>query len=109
MPAVVPTLLKPRRSLRPPPPLWAVCLPASRRESSRMPTSIEAEADAILDGDGHLQAAQAKWERLTAADLRRVRTKRDLIDRVQERYGVPREQASVDVEVWASDKHFATW
>ena len=74
-----------------------------------MPTSIEAEADAILDGDGHRLAAQAIWERLTQADLDGVRTKRDLIARVQERYGVPREQASADVEVWASDKRFSTW
>ena len=74
-----------------------------------MPTSIEAEADAILDGDGHRLAAQVTWERLTQADLDGVRTKRDLIARVQERYGVPREQASADVEVWASDKRFSTW
>ena len=74
-----------------------------------MPTSIEAEADAILDGDGHRLAAQATWERLTPADLNGVRTKRDLIAGVEERYGVPREQASADVEVWASDKRFSTW
>ena len=74
-----------------------------------MPTSIEAEASAILIGDGHMQAAQAKWERLTEADLSGVRTKRDLIARVEERYSLPREQASADVEIWASDKRFATW
>jgi coenzyme PQQ synthesis protein D (PqqD) len=74
-----------------------------------MPTSIEAEADAILDGDGHRKTAQATWERLTQADLNGVRTKRDLVARVEERYGVPREQASADVEVWASDKRFSTW
>ena len=74
-----------------------------------MPTSIEAEAHAILDGAGHMRAAQAKWERLTEADLHEVRTKRDLIARVEERYGLPHEQASADVEIWASDKRFATW
>ena len=74
-----------------------------------MPTSIEAEAHAILDGDGHMQAAQAKWERLTEADLKGVRTKRDLIARVEERYSLPHKQASADVDIWASDKHFTTW
>ena len=74
-----------------------------------MPTSIEAEADAILDGDGHRQAAQVTWERLTQADLNGVRTKRDLIARVEERYGVPREQASSAVELWASGKRFSAW
>ena len=74
-----------------------------------MPTSIEAEANAILDGDGHMQAAQAKWERLTAADLRGVRTKRDLVARVEARYSLGHEQASADVEIWACDKHFTTW
>ncbi|MFL5173959.1 MAG: hypothetical protein ACJ8CX_25360 [Microvirga sp.] len=75
-----------------------------------MPTSIEAEADGILDGaGGHMSAAQAKWERLTPADFNGIRTKRDLIARVEERYGLPHEQAAADVEIWASDKRFATW
>ena len=74
-----------------------------------MLTSIEAEADTILDDHGHMQAAQAKWERLTEADLRGVRAKRDLTARVEERYSLPHEQASADVEIWATDKRFATW
>ena len=107
MPGFVPTLLKTRRSL------WADARGGSpanfRQESVDMSTSIEAEADIILDGEGHMQAAQAKWERLTEADLRGVRTKRDLTARVEERYSLPHEQASADVEIWASDKRFATW
>jgi len=74
-----------------------------------MPTSIEAEANAILAGDGHRQAARAKWDRLTEADLNGVRTKRDLIARIEERYRLPHEQASADVEIWTSGKRFSTW
>jgi hypothetical protein len=44
-----------------------------------MPTSIEAEADAILEGDRNLQAAQAKWERLTEADLFNVSLEQHLL------------------------------
>jgi hypothetical protein len=52
-----------------------------------MPPSIEAEADAILHGDGHRQSAQAKWTRLTTADLDGIRTKLDLIAKVEQRTG----------------------
>src|SRR5215207_981423 len=107
MPGFVPTLLKIRRSF------WAEARSGSpanfRQESVYMSTSIEAEADIIMDDDEHMQAAQAKWERLTEADLRGVRTKRDLTARIEERYSLPHEQASADVEIWAFDKHFATW
>ena len=75
-----------------------------------MVSSIEAQADGILDvADGHMQAAQAKWSRLTETDLCAVRTKRDLVARVEECYGLPREEAARDVEAWASDKRFGTW
>jgi hypothetical protein len=56
-----------------------------------------------------MQAAQARWERLTPTDLHGVRTKRDLTARIEARYSLPHEQALADVEIWASDKHFTTW
>ena len=75
-----------------------------------MPSSIEAEAQDILSfEDGHMQAAQAKWDRLTPSDYAAIRTKRDLIARVEERYSLDHERAIRDVELWASDKHFSTW
>jgi hypothetical protein len=75
-----------------------------------MSLSIDAEADGILDvADGHMHAAQAKWERLTQGDLAQIRTKRDLVARVEERYSLPHEQAVNDVELWASDKRFGAW
>ena len=51
----------------------------------------------------HVGAAQAKWDRLTAADLSGIKDKSELIEQVAERYSLPREQAAKDVEVWASD------
>ena len=58
--------------------------------------------DSILDvGDGHMRAAQAKWGRLSQDDLTRIRSKHDLITRVQERYSLPHWQAMQDVERWA--------
>jgi hypothetical protein len=72
--------------------------------------SIDAQADGILDvADGHRPAAQATWDRLTDADLSAVRTKRDLIARVRDRYGLTHEVAEMDVEAWASNKRFGTW
>lgn len=38
-----------------------------------------------------------------------IRTKRDLIARVEQRYSLPHEQALAAVEIWAAGKHFATW
>src|SRR5215207_1118194 len=40
-------------------------------------------------GDGHMRVAQAKWARLSGADLSGIRNKQDLIMRVQERYSLP--------------------
>ena len=47
--------------------------------------------------------AQAKWDRLTMSDYKRVRTARDLIAAVKERYSLPHEQARRDVENWLND------
>jgi hypothetical protein len=75
-----------------------------------MTASIDAHACDILNvADGHMKAAQAKWDRLTASDLSGVRTKADLVARIAERYSLPHEQARGDVELWAADKRFAQW
>jgi hypothetical protein len=50
-----------------------------------------------------LHDAQAKWDRLTASDYKTVKTVRDLIAVVKERYSLPHEQARRDVEVWLND------
>ena len=50
-----------------------------------------------------LSDAQAKWDRLTAADYGRVKTVRDLVAAVRERYSLPHEQARRDVEIWLRD------
>ena len=51
-----------------------------------------------------VQVAQETWLRLTAAELSGVRTTSELIERVEERYSLSREQATRDVEFWALDK-----
>jgi hypothetical protein len=48
----------------------------------------------------HMQAAQAKWDRLTAGDLSQIRDRDQLIDRVSDRYSLPRAQAQTDVVTW---------
>jgi hypothetical protein len=50
----------------------------------------------------HMQAAQAKWDRLTAGDLSQIRDQDQLIDRVSDRYSLPRAQAQTDVMTWVS-------
>ena len=54
----------------------------------------------------HMQAAQAKWDRLSTDDLLHITDQDQLIDRVSERYSLPREQAEKDVAIWVSDKQF---
>lgn len=75
-----------------------------------MPTSFDAApADILNVADGHMQAAQAKWSRLTEGDLSGIRTKGELAARVAARYGLSADQAAADVAVWAADKRFAQW
>jgi hypothetical protein len=50
----------------------------------------------------HMQAAQAKWDRLTAGDLSQIKDQDQLIDRVSDRYSLPRAQAQTDVVTWVS-------
>jgi hypothetical protein len=47
-----------------------------------------------------MRAAQAKWDRLTEADLTGVRNKQDLILRVEERYSLSHAVAAQDVDLW---------
>ncbi len=48
--------------------------------------------------------APATWLRLTEPELFGVRTTSELIDKVEESYSLPHEQATRDVEYWALDK-----
>jgi hypothetical protein len=50
-----------------------------------------------------MHEAQAKWDRLTASDYNGVKTARDLIAAVGNRYSLPHEQARRDVEIWLKD------
>ncbi|MGH6923123.1 MAG: hypothetical protein ACRED5_05070 [Propylenella sp.] len=54
-------------------------------------------------GSRYLSAAQAKWERLTASDYAGITNVGGLIAAVVERYGLPHDQARVDVELWLKD------
>jgi hypothetical protein len=54
----------------------------------------------------HMKDAQAKWDRLTQSDLDGVRTKAELIARVEERYTLPHEVAAEDVEIWGLGRQF---
>jgi hypothetical protein len=54
----------------------------------------------------NMREVQAKWDRLSISDLAQIKTKAELIARVQEQYGLDREVAAQDVEIWNSDRHF---
>jgi hypothetical protein len=54
----------------------------------------------------HMKDAQAKWDRLTPPDLEGVRTKAELIARLEERYGLPHDVAAQDVEIWGLGRRF---
>ena len=65
----------------------------------------EIKDDQIFAGR-NMREVQAKWDRLSMSDLAQIKTKAELIDRVQEQYGLDREVAAQDVEIWNSDRHF---
>jgi hypothetical protein len=48
----------------------------------------------------HLNAAQAKWERLTASDYATIRSVDELIIAVEVRYSLSHREAKADVEGW---------
>jgi hypothetical protein len=54
----------------------------------------------------NMREVQAKWDRLSISDLAQIKTKAELIARVQEQYGLDRAVAAQDVEIWNSDRHF---
>ena len=62
--------------------------------------------------DGHIfdgrpmREIQAKWSRLSMSDLAQIRTKEQLIARVEERYRLPIGVAARDVEIWHLDRDF---
>ncbi len=47
---------------------------------------------------------QAKWDRLTMSDLAQIKTKAQLISRLEEQYGMSHEVAIQDVEIWGSNR-----
>lgn len=75
-----------------------------------MPIGFDAEPDDILSvGDGHRQAAETKWDRLTDADLQDIHHRTQLIATIEERYRLPHEQALKDVQLWMSERRFSSW
>lgn len=66
---------------------------------------ISKRSDHIFDGR-HMREVQAKWNRLSMSDLVQIKTKAELIARVEERYGLPHDVAVQDIEIWASDRRF---
>ncbi len=53
-----------------------------------------------------MRDAQAKWDPLTESDLAAIRTKAQLIARVEERYSLPHDVAAEAVEIWGLDRRF---
>jgi hypothetical protein len=58
---------------------------------------------AVIDLATRMNAAQAKWDRLTAADYAAIRTVGALIAAVENHYSLPHDQATRDVEFWLRD------
>lgn len=51
--------------------------------------------------------AREKWGKLTDSDFEQVAGKRDqLIGRIQERYGITREEAQKQADEWVRAQHF---
>jgi hypothetical protein len=54
----------------------------------------------------HMREVQAKWDRLSMSDLAQIKTKAQLIVRVQEQYGLAHKVAAQDVEIWNLNRRF---
>jgi hypothetical protein len=48
----------------------------------------------------HMREVQAKWDRLSMSDLAQIKTKAELIARVEQHYSLPHNVAAQDVEIW---------
>lgn len=70
-----------------------------------MPKIFEIQEDHIFAGR-HMREVQAKWDRLSMSDLAQIKTKAQLIARVQKQYGLAHEVAAQDVEIWKSERRF---
>jgi hypothetical protein len=68
-------------------------------------SNIKKDDENIFAGR-HMRDAQAKWDRLSLSDLAQIKTKAQLIARVEERYVLPHEVAAQDVEIWGLDRRF---
>ena len=64
---------------------------------------ISVDQGDIFAGE-HMRHIQAKWDRLTMSDLVQIKTKAQLIVRLEEQYGMTHEVAAEDVEIWGSDR-----
>ncbi len=51
----------------------------------------------------HLADAQAKWDRLTAADYAKIDSIDALVAAVEEHYSLTHEEAKADVDLWLRD------
>ena len=74
--------------------------------SSRLNNFIKhifVDQDDVFAGQ-HMRRIQAKWDRLTTLDLVQIKTKAQLIARLEEQYGMTHDVAAEDVEIWSSDR-----
>ncbi|MEZ0167874.1 hypothetical protein [Microvirga sp. TS319] len=46
----------------------------------------------------------SRWDRFTMVEMTGIRTLSELIEKVEESYGLTHEQATRDIEFWALDK-----
>jgi hypothetical protein len=69
-------------------------------------TYIPAHQSHYIFAGRHMREVQAKWDRLSMSDLVQIKTKAQLIERVQEQYGLPHEVAAQDVEIWNFHRRF---
>jgi len=52
-----------------------------------------------------MRTVRARWSRLSMSDLAQIKTKDQLIARVEELYPMPTGTAARDVEIWRLDRH----
>ena len=71
-------------------------------------TTRSTKAAPVLRDPGiSVASLRQRWDRFDDRELKAIRSRRDLVRLVQARYGLDKNQAETNVDVWAAGRVFA--
>lgn len=74
-----------------------------------MKKTTRSRKTAVVLADPGISAAdlQQRWDRFDDREAKAIRSRRDAVRLVQAKYGLDKEQAQTNVDVWAAGRAFA--